>query len=394
LRVTGLQNEKIMWDIERIQKDHQLREQEFPVCRDQVFLGHAAVCPLPAMVSRAIAEYSNACQFGDQEEAAAALNAETRALAASLLGVKTNEVALVGPTSLALSFIAMGFPWRKGDAVLVYQDDYPSNVYPWMALSDWGVEVRFIHVAEPGAIRPCDVEAHIDENVRMVALASCHFLSGFRLDVEAIGSMLHERGIAFSLDAIQTIGAFPTPLNHVDFMAADAHKWLLGPCAAGLMVVREPMQEVLQPTTFGWHNLQCPDFVSADDLVFVQDARRYEAGSHNALGLVGLHASMKMLSQLGIENIAQDLLAKRRFLVDGLQERGYRVLHAAVKDDNAGGMITFERKGEDMRIVHCRLKDQRILTSLRTDRQEKAFIRVSPHFYNNQEDLHKLLRAL
>ena len=88
-------------------------------------------------------------------------------------------------------------------------------------------------------------------------------------------------------------------LDHVDFMAADAHKWMLGPCAAGLMVVKESMQDVLQPTTFGWHNVQCPDFVAVEDLILAPDARRYEAGSHNSMGIVGLHASLQLLQRIG-----------------------------------------------------------------------------------------------
>ncbi|MDA7629123.1 aminotransferase class V-fold PLP-dependent enzyme, partial [Verrucomicrobia bacterium] len=146
-----------MWNIEEIQSDESLRRKEFPICRDQTFLAHAAVCPVPASVSKAIQTYASACELGDQEDQAGLLIAETRALASQFLGVGANETALVGPTSLALSFIATGFSWQKNDEVLVYFDDYPSNVYPWMALSEWGVRVRFLNVSKPGLIRPQDI---------------------------------------------------------------------------------------------------------------------------------------------------------------------------------------------------------------------------------------------
>src|SRR6185503_3073226 len=154
----------------------------------------------------------------------------------------------VGPTSLALSFIAEGLAFRKSDNVLVYQDDYPSNVYPWMTLVDRGVEVRFLNARQLGEIRLKDIKGQVDENTRLVALASCHFLAGYRIDLDAIGAYLRERGILFCVDAIQTLGAFPTSAANVDFMAADAHKWLLGPCAAGLMYVRREIQDELRPT--------------------------------------------------------------------------------------------------------------------------------------------------
>ena len=380
-----------MWTIEEIQSDESLRRKEFPICRDQIFLAHAAVCPVPASVSKAIQTYASACELGDQEDQAGLLAAETRALASQFLGVGVNETALVGPTSLALSFIATGFSWKKNDHVLVYFDDYPSNVYPWMALSEWGVEVRFLNIARPGLIRPKDILGQIDENTRMVALASCHFLSGFRIEVDAIGKILKDRGIAFCLDAIQTIGAFPTPLKHVDFMAADAHKWLLGPCAAGLMVVKKEMQSLLHPTTFGWHNVACPDFVASEDFELRNDARKYEAGSHNLMGLAGLKASLKMLQQVGVESIAEDLLKKRKFLSAALIEKGYQVLHAGVSDENSSGILAFYRNGEDMSLLHQSLKDENCQTSLRTDRDGNRFIRLSPHFYNTQSELEQFL---
>ena len=107
-----------------------------------------------------------------------------------------------------------------------------------MALAEKGVEVRLLNTRGLGVIRPQDVMGQVDENTRLVALASCHFISGYRLEYEAIGKFLRQRNILFCLDAIQTLGAFPTTVEHVDFLAADAHKWLLGPCGAGLLYVR------------------------------------------------------------------------------------------------------------------------------------------------------------
>ncbi len=384
----------VMWTIEEIQDDPILREKEFPVCRDHIFLGHAAVCPLPASVSKAIQSYAFDCQFGDQEEVAMRLNTETRKLAGKVLGVASEEIALVGPTSLGLSFVASGFSWNKNDHILVYQDDYPSNVYPWMALAKRGVEVRFLNVSAPGRIRPSDILEQIEEKTRMVALASCHFLSGYRIEVDAIGKILHERGIAFCLDAIQTIGAFPTPLEHVDFMAADAHKWMLGPCAAGLFMVKQHMQPVLQPSTFGWHNVDCPEFVAHEDIILQKDARRYEAGSHNSMGIVGLHASLKMMDSVGVEAIAQDLLKKRNFLCEGLLAKGLEVIHPEVPQANASGIVTFSKEGTNMAVMHQTLKEKGILTSLRTDRSGLQYIRLSPHFYNTMDELSRMLAAL
>src|SRR6185369_1640899 len=214
--------------LDEILPDEELRRREFPVAQDRIFLAHAGVCPLPARVVRAITDYTREASTGDQEKFIfpTILN-EGRELAGKLLHCQPEEVAFVGPTSLALSLVASGLKFRRGDNVLIYFDDYPANVYPWMALAEQGVEVRLMNTRGLGLIRAMDVMGQVDENTRLVALASCHFISGFRIDLSAIGKYLRERRILFCVDGIQTVGAFPTTVEHVDMLAADAHKWML-----------------------------------------------------------------------------------------------------------------------------------------------------------------------
>jgi selenocysteine lyase/cysteine desulfurase len=378
-----------------ILSDETLRQREFPVARQTVYLAHAGVCPLPRRVSHAISEYAGQCGGGDQEDVLPQeLIAQTRALAAGLLQAQPEEIALVGPTSLALSGVAAGLPWRKGDNVLIYLDDYPSNVYPWLALAERGVEVRLLQTPALGCIRPPDVLRQVDEHTRLVALASCHFVAGYRLDHEAIGRMLHARGIRFCVDAIQTLGAFPTTVEHVDFLAADGHKWLLGPCAAGLLYVRKSLQEELAPTALGWHNVRCPNYTAQTEIVFAPDARRYEPGTANLLGLVGLHAALELLSSLGAEAIATELRRKRAWLAPALQARGYVVLQADAPPENASAIISFHRPGGDMAALHQKLAAGGVIASLRADRAGCRYVRFSPHCYNTDAELRHALELL
>src|SRR5260221_7374916 len=327
--------------------DEELRRREFPVSRDKVFLAHAGVCPLPRRVADAIAGCARQGTLGDQEAFMLHRLNDARKLTAQLLNCQAEEVALVGPTSLALSYVAAGLDFRKGDNILIYHDDYPSNVYPWMALAAKGVEVRLLNTRGLGVIRPRDVMGQIDENTRLVALASCHFISGFRIDHAAIGKYLRGRGILFCLDAIQTLGAFPTTVEHVDFLAADAHKWLLGPCGAGVLYVRRELQEKLNPPIYGWHNVRCPNFVAQEKIEFRSDATKYEAGTQNLLGVVGLIASLELTQEIGVETIAADLLRKRALLVAALMAKGFMGLNADAKPENASGIVTFYHPGKD-----------------------------------------------
>jgi cysteine desulfurase/selenocysteine lyase len=382
-------------NIAELQQNEELRHHEFPVTRKSVFLGHAGVCPLPRRVSEAMHAYSQACTLGDQEAAVEpGFFMETRQLAASLIDAQVEEIALVGPTSLALSFVAEGLTLPRNSNILVYQDDYPSNVYPWMTMAEKGVEVRFLNIRELGLLRARDIFGQVDENTKLVALASCHFLSGYRIALDELGKGLRARGIMFCVDGIQTLGAFPTSASQVDFMAADAHKWLLGPCGAGVMFVRRERQGELRPIVHGWHNLRCPNYVALDDLIYKPDARRYEAGTHNLVGLAGLNAALKLLTEIGIEKIGRDLLRKRAWLVPALQERGWTVLHGSAPPENSGPMISFHKPGLDLAEVHQRLLGQNIITSLRADRTGQKYIRISPHFYNTDAELQRVLAFL
>jgi selenocysteine lyase/cysteine desulfurase len=380
--------------LNEILTNEELRRNEFPVVRDKIFLGHAGVCPLPRCVADAISECARQGTLGDQEAFMLHRLDEARKLAAQLLNCQTDEIALVGPTSLGLSLVASGLNFRKGDNILIYHDDYPSNVYPWMALAAKGVQVRLLNTRGLGVIRPIDVIGQVDENTKLVALASCHFISGFRIEIAAIGKYLRERGILFCLDAIQTLGAFPTTVEQVDFLAADAHKWLLGPCAAGIFYVRRELQEKLNPPIYGWHNVRNPNFVAQEQIVFRSGAVKYEAGTQNLLGLVGLIASMELALEIGIENIAAELLRKRALLVPALQKKGFTFLNADVKPENAGGIVSFFQPGKDLTALNQKLSEAGIVASLRTDRKGQNYIRLSPHFYNTDAELQRVLELL
>src|SRR5882724_10638180 len=326
--------------------NEEFRQHEFPVTRERIFLAHGGDCPLPRRVAEAISTYALQCTTGDQEKFVYPMVLDQgRKLAGQLLNCQPDEVAFVGPTSLALSFIASGLKFSKGDNILIYFDDYPSNVYPWMAMAEQGVEVRLIKTRDLGVIRPADVIEQIDKNTRFVALASCHFISGYRIDFQAIGKTLRERNILFCLDAIQTVGAFPTTIENVDMLAADAHKWMLGPCGAGLMYVRRSIQEKLTPPIYGWNNVRCPNYVAQEKIVFRNTSQKYEAGTHNLLGIVGLVAGLQLILEVGIENIAGELLRKRAQLLPALLAKGLTVLQADAPPDLASCVLSFFRQG-------------------------------------------------
>lgn len=377
-----------------IYSDEALRQHEFPVTKDKIFLAHAAVCALPRRVAQAMADCAHEGTLGDQEEFVMHRIADARNAGANLMNCQPDEVSLVGPTSLGLSFVASGLDFRRGDNVLIYHDDYPSNVYPWMALAEKGVQVRLLNTRGLGAIRALDVMGQVDESTKLVALASCHFISGHRLEHETIGKFLRERGILFCLDAIQTLGAFPTSVEHVDFLAADAHKWLLGPCGAGVFYVKRDLQAKLNPPVYGWHNVRNPNFIAQETIEYRSGAAKFEAGTHNLVGLVGLLTAMELALEIGVDNIAAELARKRAWFASALQAKGFSILNPDPKPENAGGITSIFLPGKDLAPLQKKLADAGVVASLRVDRKGQNYLRFSPHFYNTDAELHRVLELL
>ena len=372
----------------------QNRREAFPICREKIFTAHAAVTALPRVVADAIIRYAeeSAANF---ENFAALLKSiqETRAAAAKLIGSTQDEIALIGPTSLGLSLFANGIEWQQSDEVLCYLEDYPANVYPWLNLRSRGVSIRLLRPAQPGAITPELVFEALTTKTRLVALASCNFLSGYRIDLNAIGRILRERGILFSVDAIQTLGAFPTTVEYVDFLSADAHKWMLGPLAIGIVYVRRECFELCRPTLLGSWNVKAPGFIAQEEIEFQPTAQRYEPGAMNMLGIFGMKAGIDLLLEIGIDRIADRIRAIKSRLADGLLRLGFNIL-GPVTGPNTSGITTIWDSERNMQGVFERLTSEGIICSARQDRQGRPYLRFSPHFYNTEAEVEHILDVI
>lgn len=370
------------------------RIREFPVAGKRTFFAHAAVCPLPAVVAKAVVEHAErASGEGQFEHLHRDAESGARTLAAELIGSSPEEIAFVSSTSAGLSMVAQGLSWRPGDSVVVAAADFPSNLHPWLALRARGVDVRIIQRRADGTILVEDIEPHLDSTTRLIALSSAHFGIGTPIDVDAIGQFLHSRGILFCLDAIQTLGAHPTRIDHVDFLVADAHKWLLGPQGIGLLYVRSRLWDALRPVLLGWKSVAS----SKDYASLVQElspsAKRYEPGSLNASGICGLHAALKLVSECGIEAVSRRIRMLRGQIESGLRVQGHQVL-GREGEDGPTGIVSFRHRSEDLGELAKRLDAEGFVLSTRTDVSGNPCIRVAPHFYNTVEEVDRFLSRL
>jgi selenocysteine lyase/cysteine desulfurase len=374
--------------------DEAARREAFPVCRVQTFLAHAGVTVLPRAVADAMTAYIRAsCEQHQEFGPVLAQIAEARRVCADFIGAQPEEIALLGPTSLGLSLFANGLPWREGDELLCYADDYPANVYPWMELARRGVKIRYLTPERPGEITPELVEAALTDRTRLVALASCNFLSGYRIDVDAIGRRLRKHGVLFSLDAIQTLGAAPLRVDHVDFLSADAHKWMLGPMAIGIVFVRREHFELLRPTLLGAWNVRSPNFITQPEIAFDPTARRYEPGVLNVAGVHGMRAALDLIASAGTDRVHDRILALKKAVAQPLLEAGFEFL-SPLDGPSASGITTFRHPARDSAALFRALEERKVVASLRFDRAGLEYIRLSPHFYNTLDEMARVVRIL
>jgi selenocysteine lyase/cysteine desulfurase len=370
------------------------RRAAFPVCEKKIFLAHAAVTVLPRCAADAMQRYVEIGATSHQENEQVWHDVKaTRLLAAQLLGCDADEIALLGPTALGLSLFANGLDWHAGDEVVCYADDYPANVYPWLDLRRRGVIVRLLRPERPGEITPELVASVLTERTKLVALATANFFAGTRIDVDAIGQLLHARGILFAIDAIQTLGAFPFRATHVDFLSADAHKWLLGPCAIGIVMVKRQHFDRLRPTLLGAWNVFSPGFIAQEEIRFMPTAQRYEPGTPNFTGIYGMKAALELVLATGIDTIAARVLELKAVLLGHLDELGFEVIGPRT-GSHAHAITTCRHPRADHAALHRKLAEQGIVCSLRQNRAGQEFLRFSPHFYNTETELERVAEAL
>lgn len=370
--------------------------QQMPAGRDWAYFDHAAVAPISGPAAAALQAW------GDDVAANGAANwlvwsqrvEEARHAAARLIGAAAEEIALVPNTTAGISLVAEGFPWQPGDNVVAPANEFPSNLYPWMNLAQRGVEVRRV---EPvgGRLDLDRLSAACDSRTRIVTASWVGYTSGWRSDPAELAAMAHSHGALLFLDAIQGLGAFPLDVKAagVDFLAADGHKWLLGPEGAGVCYIRRELLDLLRPQNVGWHSVRHQHDFSHIELDLKPAAERFEGGSQNIAGFVALGASINLLQLAGIEAVGQRIIELTDLACQRLEE-----ISAVIVSDrtprNKSGIVSFDlpsRGGAapDLMEIRRKLMGQHVLLSCRG-----GHLRISPHAYNTPEDIDRLIEAI
>ena len=365
----------------------------FPVTRQMAYLNHAGVAPISTRVEEALKRYLRAATDTGARHYTRDYDTEierVRGRAAVLLGAGAEEVAFVKNTTEGLGLVATGLDWQPGEQVVVCDLEYPSNVYPWWNLRDRGVETIMLRTRNGQLPLELVDETLRQPRVRLLSVSSVEFGNGARNDLEALGRICRERGVLFCVDAIQSLGCFPLDVEHcgIDFLAADGHKWLLSVEGCGLFYCSRRILDRVAPRIVGWRSVT--DNQNFDDyhMELQPGAGRFEEGTPNTAGIFGLGAAIDLLLEVGIEDIGQRVLALTDRLVQGLEQRGARVLSPRA-DGLASGIVSFTWTDEAPKETADRLLGRDVFVVAR-----RGGVRASPHFYNSEEDIDRLLESL
>jgi cysteine desulfurase/selenocysteine lyase len=360
---------------------------EFPVTQNLIYLNHAAVTPLPRRTAKAMQELAeDALQFGSLHYDRWLDTYEgLRVAAAILIGASRSEIALTKNTSEGIATIAMGLGWHPGDRIVAFREEFPANYYPWLRLEGHRCSVDWLSVQDP-----LERIENACTGAKLLAISFVQYLSGFRADLNAIGEICKRENCFFFVDAIQGLGAFPLDVEaaHIDALAADGHKWLLGPEGCGILYVRKSRQDSIFPEEFGWTNVAGYNDYASRSMALRQDAGRYECGTLNTIGCHGLRASIELLLEAGVGRIGPAVQSLADQLLEGAVRKGYQLLGDRTPE-NGAGIIAIQKPGLDSRKVVHDLKQKGIIAAPR-----QGWVRFSPHFYISPEDIERVIEAL
>jgi selenocysteine lyase/cysteine desulfurase len=360
---------------------------QFPVREQLVYLNHAAVSPLCRPAAEAMKRLADDClNFGS-------LHYDTwletydglRHAAARLIHSDPDEIALMKNTSEGIATVAMGIDWKPGDRLVAFREEFPANFFPWKRLEQKGVSVTWLSVEDS-----LDRIDQASRGARLLSISFVQFLSGYRAPIPAIGEICRRNHCIYLVDAIQGMGAFPIDVKacSIDALAADGHKWMMGPEGCAILYVSKELQDQVEPVEFGWTNVAGYNDYASRDMALRPDAGRYEPGTLNTIGCFGLRAAIEFLLEIGVGEIAPVVQNLGDRIAAGVQARGYELMTGRTADTGAG-IVSFRKPGlEAMQIVR-RLKAARIAAAPRA-----GWVRTSPHFYVSPRDIDTFLEAL
>jgi len=364
----------------------------FDVAGERLFLNHAAYAPLSRPVIQAMNAFFDHRRLGNPSAWAIAEEhmEGLRENFGKLINSPSERIALMQNTVTGLNVLASGLTWNRGDHILLYEHEFPSNVMPFLNLREQGVEVEFVKAADHRLLPEC-FENALRPNTRLVSVSSVQYLTGYRADLKQIAELCHANGTLVSVDGIQSLGVIPEDVmnTEIDFLAVGGHKWLMAPLGAGFLYLTEALQSQLKLGFRGYMGHVNPVDYDNFEQPLSPHARRYELGAFNAPSIVGAQRSTELLLECGIKHIHQHVRSLIHQFEWGLAETEFNAMYSFDELESSGICMFTHQDPNKNKAVFEYLSSKKVNISLRGNG-----LRLAPHYYNNGAEIDQLLDLL
>lgn len=364
--------------------------QLFPATQKYVYLNSAAVAPMPTVSVEAVAKQLRDVSENGTVNMQDWLDTKKRCrhLVAEMLKVRPEQIAFMRNTSDGFSTVANGLDWAEGDNIVTFDNEFPSNYYPWRRIRDvFGVELRTVSETN-GRIDLDELIDLIDEDTRVVAISAVQFNSGFRADLERIGRAAREVDALFAVDIIQAFGVIPFDLEaqFVDVACGASHKWLFSPEGCGIIYLSDRARKRIEPTLVGWISVETPWDFSDYEQNWKPNTLAWETGTGPSSLFYGMEQSLKILHEIGAEKIEKYLEDLTDYLCGLLEAKDYQIVSSRQEGEKSQIVSLMPKTGQHSSQVAANLEQKNIIISPRGER-----LRIAPHIFNNWMDIEKLM---
>ncbi len=369
-----------------------------PLARDRfaldpslVYLNHAATGVLPIVTRDAVVAFANdhAREGGVGAGRYEAQLDRYRSEIAATIGAGGDEIAVLRNVSEGANVVALGLDWEPGDEIVLSDNEFGANAYPWLALRERGVVIRFVETARE-RMTPAVLARIMSSRTKLVAVSWVSFTDGYRHDLDALAAIARKGGAWFVVDGIQALGAFPLDVRAtgIDAFFGAGAKWLMALQGVGFLYVAPRLAERLALRIPGWRSAgDMWDFLAYEQPPSATIAR-FEGGTPNFIGALALATSCGVLREARLATIAEHVLALTDDLVERLRACGARI-YSSREQQTGSAIVTFALPGCDSLELGRRLQTQGYVTTHRA-----SGIRVSPHGYTTHDEIAAFAGAL
>ncbi len=364
---------------------------KFPYLQNEIiYFNHASTGPVTSDVSNRLSNLLKEKSETKMDDYSSFLKVmdETKILLADLINCSDDRLAFLDNTSNGLNILAQSIEWNSGDRILLNDIEFPANVYPFLNLKRFGVEVDFVK-SENEIVTAEQIINSIKPETKLVSVSFVQFLSGYKIDLEKIGNYCRAKNIIFSVDGIQGIGAMRIDVkkSKIDFLSCGTQKWLMGMQGLAFIYLDSDFQKQMIPANVGWLSVENAWNLLDYKMDLKTTANVFQGGTLNAFGIYAFHTSLKLFNDFGFDNIEAEILSNTKYFISKLKSTGLNCVLENCTDEELAGIITIKPK--DAEKLFAELEKKKIICSLR-----EGFIRFSPHFYNTHHEIDKVVDEL